>query len=320
MRAVYYEEFGGPEVLQYGERPLPEAAEGKVLVRVGAAGVNPIDRRLRSGELQAFFQREWPIIPGWDFAGRIEAVGPGVTGWQVGQEVLGLAFDWFLHGGTYAEYVSVNADSIAAKPAAWSFEQAAAIPLVSLTAWQAIDEVGGLKAGQSVLIQAGAGGVGSVAIPMARHLGAKVYTTARAVNHDYVRGLGADVAIDYTASDYAQVLREAEPDGLDVIVESLETEDAIRNAVLLAKPGGAVVYLNNEPPDMPEIAQKGLRSLFLHHRADGAMLAELVALFESGAVPLPAIDVMPLSEAAEAHVRLGQWRTVGKMVLHVQDL
>jgi NADPH:quinone reductase-like Zn-dependent oxidoreductase len=320
MRAIYYEEFGGPEVLRCGERPKPQPAEGKVLVRVGAAGVNPIDRRLRSGQLQAFFQREWPVTPGWDFAGRIEAIGPGVQGWEPGQDVLGLAFEWQLHGGTYAEYVSVNAGSIAAKPDAWSFEQAASIPLVSLTAWQSLDEVGQLKPGQSVLIQAGAGGVGSVAIPMARHLGARIYTTARAANHEYVRALGADVAIDYTARDYAAALREAEPAGLDLVIESLESDEAIRNAVLLARPGAAVIYLNNEPPDMPEIAAKGLRSLFLHHRADGAMLADLVKLFESGVIPLPRLEVMPLEQAADAHRKLEQWRTLGKMVLHVQDI
>jgi NADPH2:quinone reductase len=320
MYGIYYDHFGGPDVLAAGELPVPEPGAGQVLVRIAAAGVNPIDRRLRSGELQPFFQRQWPITPGWDFAGRIEQLGPDVTGWRVGDEVLGLAFSWFLHAGTYAEYAAVDAGCIAGKPGGFSFEQAAALPLVSLTAWQALQEYGELGPGQTVLIQAGAGGVGSVAIPMAKHLGAKVYTTASAAKHDYVRRLGADAVIDYRDTDYVEAILQAEPEGLDLVVEALESETAIRNAIRLAKPGGAVVYLNNEPPDVPEIAAKGIRSTFLHHRADGAMLAELVRLFENGTLPLPPVDVMPLEQAAEAHRRSESWRSVGKIVLRVQDL
>jgi len=320
MKGIYYERFGGPEVLQHGELPEPAPLTGQVLVRVAAAGVNPIDRRLRNGELQDYFEREWPITPGWDFAGRIERLGPGVSGWQVGEAVMGLAFDWHLHGGTYAELAAVSADCMTAKPDSLDFVQAASLPLVSLTAWQALAELGALGRGQSVLIQAGAGGVGSVAIPMAKHLGARVYTTARAANHDYVRGLGADVAIDYTAGDYAAVIRAQEPAGLDMVLESLESDTAVREAIRLVRPGGVVAYLNNEPPEMAEIAERGIKTAFLHHRADGAMLAELVELVAAGVVPAPPVEVMPLAEARAAHERSQRWRTVGKLVLHVQDL
>ena len=320
MKAAFYEEFGPPEVLQIGERPKPVPAADEVLVQVAAAGVNPIDRRLRNGELQPFFQREWPIIPGWDLAGRIVEVGADVDGWQVGDEIAGLAFLWKLQHGTYAEYVPVKASAIARKPASLSFVQAAALPLVSLTAWESLAEYAELKAGQSVLIQAGAGGLGSVAIPIARHLGAKIYTTARQKNFDYVRDRGADHVIDYTCEDYVEVLKRCEPDGVDVVLESLSSDQAIEDAIRLVRPGGTVVYMNNEPPDMPEVAAKQIRTKFLHHSPDGASLARLLALYDQGALPLPEIRTLPLDRAVEAQHQSESGRTRGKLVLEIQDL
>lgn len=320
MRAVYYEEFGAADVLRLGERPRPVPAEDEVLVQVGAAGVNPIDRRLRAGELQDFFQREFPIVPGWDVAGRIVELGSAVQGWAPGDEVFGLAFTWFLHSGTYAEYVPVKADSIARKPPRLSFTEAASLPLVSLTSWQSLTQFADLQPGQTVLIQAGAGGMGSVAIPMAKHLGATVYSTCSARNVDYVAGLGADHVIDYSRANYVTELREREPQGLDVIMETLAGDEIVRNAILLAKPGGAVHYMNNEPPDMAEIAERGIRSEFMHHRADGEMLGELAALFDRGVLPLPPVEVLDLADAAQAHRRSEAGRTRGKLVLAVQDM
>ena len=318
MKAIFYEEFGPAEVLRIGQRPTPQPAADEVLVQVAAAGVNPIDRRLRNGELKDFFQREWPIIPGWDVSGRIVQVGRAVDGWQAGDEVAGLAFVWMLHHGTYAEYVPVKAASIARKPAGLSFLEAAALPLVSLTAWEALAEYADLTPGQSVLIQAGAGGLGSAAIPIARHLGAKVYTTTQAKNFDYVRERGAYHVIDYTTEDYVAHVREHEPDGLDAVIESLTSDSAIKHAIQLVRPGGTVAYMNNEPPDLPEIAQRNIQTKFLHHRPDGASLARLLALYETGALPLPQIEVMPLDEAVEAHRRSEGGGTRGKLVLQVR--
>ncbi|MGI9292821.1 MAG: NADP-dependent oxidoreductase [Pseudomonadales bacterium] len=320
MKAVFYETHGDPEVLQVGELPIPEPGADQVLVQVAAAAVNPIDRRLRAGELQEYITRTFPVVPGWDLAGRIVKLGENVNDWQIGDEVIGLAFTWSIQHGTYAEYAPVDASSIAAKPASMSFYEAAALPLVSLTAWQSLVEFGNLQAGQTVLIQAGAGGLGSVAIPMAKHLGATVYTTAREVNFDYVRSLGADHVIDYSVSDYESVIREQEPEGLDIVLESLLGDGITEAAIRLAKTGGVVVYMNNEPPDMPEITARNIKTEFLHHRPDGQMLKELLSLYESGAIKIPRIHSMPLDNAQQAHVQSESGRTQGKLVLKIQEL
>ena len=288
-----------------------------MLVEVVATSVNPIDRRLRSGELQEYITRTFPVVPGWDLAGKIAKVGAKVTDWQVGDEVLGLAFTWSIQHGSYAEYCPIDTASITEKPASISFEQAAALPLVSLTAWQALSEFGELKAGQSVFIQAGAGGVGSVAIPMAKHLGAKVYTTTSAKNHDYVKSLGADVIIDYNADDYESALRQHETNGVDLVLEALLGNGTAEAAIRLTKDGGRVAYMNNEPPEMDEIKLRNIKAEFLHHRPDGAMLRELVDLYESGKISLPKVQVRPLEEAMDAHLESEKGHTQGKIVLRV---
>ena len=317
MKAIFYEQHGTAEVLQVGERPTPEPQDNEVLVEVVATSVNPIDRRLRSGELQEYITRTFPVVPGWDLAGKIAKVGAKVTDWQVGDEVLGLAFTWSIQHGSYAEYCPIDTASITEKPASISFEQAAALPLVSLTAWQALSEFGELKEGQSVFIQAGAGGVGSVAIPMAKHLGAKVYTTTSAKNHDYVKSLGADVIIDYNADDYESALRQHETNGVDLVLDALLGNGTAEAAIRLTKDGGRVAYMNNEPPEMDEIKLRNIKAEFLHHRPDGAMLRELVDLYESGKISLPKVQVRPLEEAMDAHLESEKGHTQGKIVLRV---
>jgi len=320
VRAVYYETHGEAQVLQVGELDKPPCGPNQVLVEVVAAGVNPIDRRLRAGELQEYIQRTFPVVPGFDVAGRIAEVGSDVADWRVGDEIMGLAFTWSIQHGTYAEFAPVEASAIARKPANASFIQAAGIPLVSLTAWQSLLEFGQLGPGKTVLIQAGAGGVGSVAIPMAKHLGATVYTTASAGNADYVRALGADVVIDYQTDSYEKALLAAEPEGVDLVLEALLGDGTDEAAIRITKSGGAVAYMNNEPPDMPDIKAREIRAEFIHHRADGAMLAELTDLYERGVLPLPLTETLPLSAAVEAHLRSESRRTRGKLVLCVSEL
>lgn len=320
MKAIYYMSHGDASVLQVGELPVPPVAEDEVLVQVVATSVNPIDRRLRSGELQEYITRTFPVVPGWDFSGRIVAVGDSVSDYEIGNDVVGLAFTWSIQYGTYAQYAPIKASSLTKKPANISFEQAAALPLVSLTAWQSLFEFGQLQAGQSVLIHAGAGGLGSVAIPLAKYLGARVYTTASSRNREYVESLGADVVIDYREQDYASVIREMEPEGLDLILQSLLDDGISEDSISLVKEGGAVAYMNNEPPDMPEIQERKVRAEFLHHRPDGESLTELLELFSSGTVPVPRLQVMELEQAVQAHQLSEEGHTTGKLVLKVQEL
>lgn len=320
MRAIYYQEHGDTNVLQSGDLPIPEPGADEVLVQVAATSVNPIDRRLRSGELQEYITRTFPVVPGWDVSGRIVKVGSEVTDWNVGDDILGLAFTWSIQHGTYAEFAPVKASSIAAKPASISFKEAAALPLVTLTAWQALSEFAEIKPGQTVLIQAGAGGVGSVAIPIAKHLGALIYTTASAANADYVRSLGADHVIDYKETDYVEYIKEREPEGIDVVLESILSDATTEAAIHLVKRNGTVAYLNNEPPNMPEIAEKNIKTEFIHHRPDGQSLAQLLPLFEQGILKVPKIKEMLLEQAEEAHRLSEAGHTQGKIVLNVQDI
>lgn len=320
MRAVFYHQHGEPDVLEIGDLEKPIPGPGQVLVKVAAAAVNPIDRRLRGGELTEYISRTFPVVPGWDFAGEIVELGSDVAGpWSVGDRVMGLAFTWAIQHGTYAEYVPVDATAIAAIPAGLDLFQAAALPLVSLTAWQSLKEYGELSDGQTVLIQAGAGGVGSVAIPMAKYLGAKVYATCSEANAEYVKGRGADVVIDYTSQDYVAEIMAQEPRGLNLVLETLLGDGVAERAIGLACDGGTVVFMNNEPPDLAEIKARGIRTQFLHHRADGEMLTELAALYGQGILPAPPIEVLPLASAREAHQRSEGGRTRGKLVLAIGD-
>jgi NADPH2:quinone reductase len=272
MKAVFYNEHGTADGLHIGELPTLPIADDEGLVEVAAAGVNPIDRRRRSGELQEYITRTFPVVPGWDLAGRIVKTGQAVDGWNFGDDVVGLAFTWSIQHGSYAQYAPVKASSIAAKPASLSFIEPAALPLVSLTAWQSLREFADLKPGQSALIQAGAGGAGSVAIGIAKHLGATVYTTASAKNRDYIVALGADQVSDYTTTDYVDYLRQHGPNGVDAVLESLLDERTIAAAIDIVKPGGTVAYMNNEPPDSPAIKAKNIKTEFIHHRRGGASL------------------------------------------------
>ena len=277
------------------------------------AGCEPVNYRNTS-------HAHFPLFRGGISPAVSPRFGANVTRWNKGDEILGLAFTWSIQHGTYAEYGIVDASSIALKPNGLSFAQAAALPLVNLTAWQALTEFANVQTGQTVLIQAGAGGVGSVAIPMAKHLGATVYTTASQRNAEYVGRLGADHCIDYTAVDYESFVNEKESDGVDMVLEALLGEGIAEAAIRMTKSGGSVAYMNNEPPEMPDVSDRNIKAEFLHHRPDGEMLSMLAGLYDSGTLPPQRIEVMPLDDAQEAHKRSESGRTRGKLVLHIQDM
>ncbi|WP_345122663.1 NADP-dependent oxidoreductase [Dactylosporangium darangshiense] len=308
MKAITQDVFGGPEVLRLAETARPEPGFAQVLVRVHAAGVNPTDFWHRaSGGLQG------RIVPlGWDVSGVVEAIGPGVTLLAAGDEVFGMPRQPE-PAGTYAEYVAVPARHLVRKPLAISHVEAAALPLVSLTAWQALVDVAAVRPGQRVLVHAAAGGVGHVAVQIAKALGAEVIGTASAAKHAFVRSLGADRVVDYTAEDFAEVVSD-----VDVVLDTIGGEYGPRSLRTL-RPGGLVVSLASPAEAaLSAVAEaQGRRSIFMVVEADQAGMRAIADLVERGLLR-PTLDtVLPLSDAAKAH-EIGERRSAtGKIVLTV---
>ncbi|MER7001849.1 NADP-dependent oxidoreductase [Dactylosporangium sp. NPDC000555] len=309
MRAITQDVFGGPEVLRLTEIDRPEPGFAQVLVRVHAAGVNPTDFWHRSnGGLRG------RIVPlGWDVSGVVEAVGPGVTLFEPGDEVFGMPRQPE-PAGAYAEYLVAPARHLVRKPAGISHAEAAALPLVSLTAWQALVDVARLQAGQRVLVHAAAGGVGHVAVQIAKALGAEVVGTARAAKHGFVRALGADRVVDRTAEDFAEVVSD-----VDVVLDPIGGEYGPRSLRTL-RPGGIVVSLASpaEAALTPVARAQGKRAVFMVVEADQAGMRAVADLVERGLLRATLDTVLPLEDAAKAH-ELGERRTTtGKIVLAVR--
>ena len=306
MRAVVVEQWGGPETLVEREVERPEPGLNEVLVRVHAAGVNPVDWKTRaSGALI-----EWGAVPavGWDVSGTIEAVGPGVSIHRPGDEVFGMPL-FPRQAGGYAEYVVAPARHFAPKPAGLTHVDAAALPLAALTAWQALVDVADVRPGQRVLVHAAAGGVGHFAVQIAKARGAHVIGTASAAKHDLVRELGADEVIDYRAVRFEDAVSD-----VDVVLDGLGGETAERSLKVL-RSGGRLITLPG-PDDVPA-ARDGVRASWMLVEPDHLGLREIAALVERGAVKPVVETVLPLEEAAEAH-RIGELgRTTGKIVLTV---
>ncbi len=309
MRVITQNVLGGPEVLEevQVERPAPRANE--ILIRVRAAGLNPTDWKHRAN---GGFLGEPPFVLGWDVSGVVEAVGVGVARFQPGDEVFGmLSYPW--GHGSHAEYVAAPARAFVHKPAGIDHVQAGALPLVSLTAWQALVENARLQPGQRVLIHAAAGGVGHVAVQIAKALGAHVIGTASAGKHDFLRELGVDEAIDYRETDFAEAVKD-----VDVVLDTLGGETGVKSLRVL-RPGGVVVSIipigSAEFPDEAErLGVRAVRMLVDADRADMESIAELV---EAGKLRATVARTFPLADAAEAHALGETGRTAGKLVLTV---
>ncbi|MFI5760453.1 NADP-dependent oxidoreductase [Streptomyces sp. NPDC051563] len=306
MRAVVVSQWGGPEVLTETELVRPEPGLGEILVRVHAAGVNPVDWKTRaSGALIP-----WGPVPmvGWDVSGTVEAVGPGVTLYRAGDEVYGMP-RFPEQAGGYAEYVTAPARHFARKPASLDHVQAAALPLAALTAWQALVDAAGVSAGQRVLVHAAAGGVGHLAVQIAKARGAYVIGTASAAKHGLLRELGADEVIDYRTTDFEEVVS-----GVDIVVDAVGGEYTARSLKVL-KPGGHLITLPG--PDGIPADTAGVHAAWLLVEPDLGGLREIAALADRGLLR-PLVDtVLPLAEAAKAHEIGEQGRTTGKIVLTV---
>lgn len=310
MRAIGQYSFGRPEVLTVMEVERPDPGPAEVLVRVRAAGVNPTDVWHRAtGGLAGDAA---PVRLGWDVSGVVEAVGPGVTTLAPGDEVFGLPRHP-LPAGTYAEYVTSPARHLVRKPGSLSHEEAAALPLAALTAWQALVDTAHVRPGQRVLIHAAAGGVGHLAVQIAKSLGAYVIGTARAAKHSFVRGLGADEVIDYTRSDFATATGD-----IDAVIDTIGGEYGPRSLRTL-RAGGILVSLASpaEAYLAAEARPLGLRAAFMIVEADQAGLRAIASLAVEGSLRPYVETELPLERAAKAHELAESGRTTGKIVLTV---
>jgi len=312
MRAVSLDRFGGPEVLTEVQRPVPVPLPTEIRVRVTAAGVNPVDWKTRAGQGMAPVLGDPPLVLGWDVAGVVDAVGAGVTRFTVGDRVFGMP--WFpRQAGGYAEYVTAPSRQFAAAPAALEPVAAAALPLAGLTAWQSLVDIAGVVEGQRVLIHAAAGGVGHLAVQIARSRGAYVIGTASSAKHRMLGELGLDEAINYRGTEFEHVL-----DPVDVVLDLVGGDVALRSLDVL-RPGGLLVSVPSRTAGeaLAAAAERGIRATGMLVEPDGHGLEQLAALVGAGQLRPVVAETFPLRRANEAH-RLGETgRTSGKIVLTV---
>ncbi|GAA2192008.1 MULTISPECIES: NADP-dependent oxidoreductase [Streptomyces] len=306
MHAIVQSAFGGPEVLTHTETDVPEPGPGEVLLRVAGAGVNPGDAVLRSGRVPELVPLPW--TPGNDVSGVVERVGDGVTRFAPGDRVYGLLP--VLRRGAYAEFTAVPADALAPAPKNLDLVHAGAVPLVAFTAWQALAVLARVRPGDRVLIHAAAGGVGHVAVQLAKELGAHVIGTARASRHDLLRELGADELIDYTTTDFRTAVAP-----VDAVLDLVGGSYGPRSLDVL-RPGGILVGASIDPgTDEQQAAARGLRYAWVASEPSGELLEQVTERIEAGRLRVTLQQTYPLAEAAEAHRAIESKRTTGKIVL-----
>lgn len=333
MKAFIIERYGKKVALRAAEMPEPELGKDDVLVQIHAAGVNPLDLKIRDGEFKMILPYRMPLILGNDLAGIVVRVGSQVRQFKLGDEVYARPDDDRI--GAFAEFIAINQGSLAIKPKELSMEEAASIPLVGLTAWQALVEKANLKKGQKVLIHAGSGGVGTLAIQLAKHLGATVATTTSTANVEWVKRLGADIVIDYRKDDFEKVLHD-----YDVVLNSLGT-DTLEKSLRILKPGGKLISISG-PPDADfaksaglsgflklvmgllsygirkKAKRRGVSYSFLYMKASGDQLRKLAALIDSGVIR-PVVDrVFPFESTPDALAYVETGRAKGKVIVRVK--
>ena len=330
MKAAYINHYGKLEQIQFGKQPKPTIQNDEVLVKVHAVSINPLDLRMVEGEFKAVLPVHFPFILGNDLAGVIVEVGSGVHHFKVGDEVFAKTDGQ----GSFAEYTSLKETSVALKPSNLSMTQAAALPLVALTAWQALVEIAQLKRGQKILIHAGSGGVGSIAIQLAKHLGANVATTTSAKNADWVKELGADIVLDYKTTNFAEVLSD-----YDVVFDT-QGGDTLEQSLQVLKTGGTVVSIAG-PPDknmaqaiganwimskiIPLLSlsirakakKRGIHYHFLFMQPNGEQLSRIAELVETQKM-VPVLDrVYDFTEFSQAIQHVDGGHTKGKVVVNI---
>jgi len=310
MKAIRIHNYGGPKVLKYEDAPRPEPQADEVLIRVHAAGVNPIDWKVREGHMKDFWPHKFPLILGWDLSGVVEKVGARVSQFKKGDEVYSLPDP--TRNGAYADYIVVRESELALKPKSLHHPRAAAVPLAGLTAWQSLFDTAQLQPGQRVLIHAGSGGVGHFAVQLAKWKGAYVFATASTKNQDLLRKLGVDEPIDYTQQRFEDIARK-----IDIVLDTLGDETQERSWSVLKKRGVLVSLV--QPPSEEKAKKLGVRAAIIGAQPNGAQLAEIAKIIDSGKLA-PIFDrILPLSEARRAHELIQSGHTRGKIALRVRN-
>jgi len=308
MKAIRIHAYGGPELMQLEDAPVPACGARDLLVRVVAAGINPVDWKMRSGVMAAQIRKSFPITLGSDAAGIVTAVGGEVAGFKLGDEVCFYAD--FARGGTYAEYVAVDASQVAKKPRTASFAAAAALPMGGQAAWTALIETGQVERGMRVLIHGGAGALGTVAVQLAKEHGAHVTATASGDGLALVKRLGADELIDYRTQRFEQIAHD-----IDIVIDTLGGPTQEASWATLRQ--GGILVATAMPPPPERAAAAGVRAAFVFTPPRGAVLAQLAERVDDGRLRIVVGQELALADAAQAH-RLGEaGKARGKMILHV---
>lgn len=308
MKAVCIHEYGDRSVLRYQDLPVPEIQDDEVLIKVVASAVNPVDWKIRNGYLKEMLSFEFPLIPGWDVAGIVEKAGKKVTGFSVGNAVYSRPD--ITRNGTYAEYIAVKENEVALKPTTISFMEAASLPLAAITAWESVINAGELKAEQSILIHAASGGVGSIAVQLAKWKGARVIATTSQQNHDFVKSLGADEIIDYRSTDFKDVVSE-----IDVVFDTIGGGVQEKSLSVLKK-GGILVAVTQTPSE--ELCEKfGVTGKFVFIQPDALILKNIAELVDAGIVRPIVGSEFALKDVAKAHELSESGHARGKIVIHV---
>jgi NADPH:quinone reductase-like Zn-dependent oxidoreductase len=310
MKAVRIHSYGGPQVLVEENAPMPEPSSGEVLIEVHAAGVNPIDWKVREGYAKDWLRHKLPLILGWDVSGVIVELGSGVKGFKKGDKVYGKLDSG--RDGAYAEYAVSQIENIALKPRTLDHVHAAAVPIAALTAWQSLFDLADLSAGQTVLIHAAAGGVGHFAVQFSKWKGARVIGTASGRNEEFVKKLGADTVIDYTVKKF-----EDEGSGVDCVLDT-QGGEVLNRSLRVLKKGGIVVSTLSEP-SAEDLAKYGVRASHIIARADSRQLIQIAGLIDAGNVRPVVETVLPLAEVRRAHEMSQKGHVRGKIVLKIRE-
>ena len=311
MKAIVAEQYGGPEVLKLEDVPVPTPKDDEMLVKVFAAGVNSFDGTLRSGKYAKGAKgTQLPWHPGYDIAGVVEKVGGKVTKFKAGDAVYAMID--ILKGGGYAEYAVAREKDAALKPTTLSFIEAAGAPSVALTAWQAVVDKANVQSGQTVLIHGASGGVGLFAIPAAKIRGGKVFATASTANQDFLKQLGADVAIDYKTQKFEDVAKD-----VDVVIDAVGGE-TLRRSYSIVKKGGIIVSLSDNV-DKAQLDKYGIRGMSEVVQNNGDELAQIGKLIDEGKIKVVVSETFPLADASKAQAKADMGHTRGKIVLKVRD-